>query len=241
MPRSPREGLCAYCGKRGAITRDHCPPKSVLLKPLPNDVITGPQCYACKTLYGDADEESAVYLSMFIQTDTANKLRHWNERALRMAAGNQRLTREVLSRLRKVPMTTPGGLYVEMGTRSWNRRRHDDFMIRITRGLYFAKYAPLRLNALTQFRVVVESQEPAAFNVVADVIQKASPGYFSIGKNQFQCFHVRDPVAPEDSIWIYGFHGGHATAVYTRALVIPGFATTQVGDACPIGSDHAGQ
>src|SRR5882724_7902373 len=42
-----KEEVCAVCGKRAMVTRDHVPPLAIFLKPLPSNMITVPTCRPC--------------------------------------------------------------------------------------------------------------------------------------------------------------------------------------------------
>ena len=47
---------CVYCGKDASETRDHVPPKCLLSKPYPDNLLTVPSCEACNAGSGKDEE-----------------------------------------------------------------------------------------------------------------------------------------------------------------------------------------
>jgi hypothetical protein len=48
--------LCVYCGTEEATTDDHIPPKLLLAKPYPENLLTVPACLKCNQSFQDDDE-----------------------------------------------------------------------------------------------------------------------------------------------------------------------------------------
>ena len=68
--RERRRRTCVYCANR-ATTRDHVPPRLLLEKPYPNNLITVPACNSCNNEFS-ADEE--YFLTILAHVATANSL-----------------------------------------------------------------------------------------------------------------------------------------------------------------------
>jgi hypothetical protein len=53
-------GICTYCGLEKALTRDHVPPKLLLAKPYPQNLLTVPSCLDCNGSFQEDDEYTRV-------------------------------------------------------------------------------------------------------------------------------------------------------------------------------------
>jgi hypothetical protein len=62
--------MCAICGVRLATTRDHVPPKAILVRPFPKNLITVPACVECNNGSAPMDSDFRVYLA-------AGRRRQW--------------------------------------------------------------------------------------------------------------------------------------------------------------------
>ena len=74
-------GICALCGNRRRITREHVPPKNLFLSPRPKDTITAPVCEPCNHGYHLDDEYFRVYVSCVAEPDTLLR-RLWKEKVV---------------------------------------------------------------------------------------------------------------------------------------------------------------
>ena len=63
MAKQKRFDLCALCGQRQIITREHVPPKNLFLPPRPRNTITVPVCEPCNHGYHLDDEYFRVYVA----------------------------------------------------------------------------------------------------------------------------------------------------------------------------------
>ncbi len=64
MGGKTRQGVCAYCGNQGNVTRDHVPPKTLFSKPPPIDMPTVPSCEQCNASFKKDDEYTQTVLAL---------------------------------------------------------------------------------------------------------------------------------------------------------------------------------
>lgn len=74
-------GICALCGKRRPITREHVPPKNLFLPPRPTNTITVPVCEPCNHGFHLDDEYFRVYVSCVAEPNTLLR-RLWKEKVV---------------------------------------------------------------------------------------------------------------------------------------------------------------
>ena len=59
--------LCVYCGRQAADTVDHIPPKLLLARPFPDNLLTVPACLKCNASFQKDDEYTRVVLSVDVR------------------------------------------------------------------------------------------------------------------------------------------------------------------------------
>jgi hypothetical protein len=59
--------LCVYCNRAPADTVDHIPPKLLLARPYPNNLLTVPSCSKCNSSFQKQDEYTRVIASVEIR------------------------------------------------------------------------------------------------------------------------------------------------------------------------------
>jgi hypothetical protein len=74
-------GICALCGNRRRISREHVPPKNLFLPPRPKNTITAPVCEPCNHGFHLDDEYFRVYISCVAEPDTLLR-RLWTEKVV---------------------------------------------------------------------------------------------------------------------------------------------------------------
>jgi hypothetical protein len=61
MAKKSKLGTCCICGKSGVkVTADHVPPKTIFLKPRPENTITVKACNKCNNGASDHDQNFSV-------------------------------------------------------------------------------------------------------------------------------------------------------------------------------------
>lgn len=116
MPKVPKIGPCALCGKARRVTREHVPPKNLFLPPRPGNTITVPVCELCNHGYHLDDEYFRVFVAALAEPRT-RLWRLWKERVVgssfaRSGGLKGRLNADhalLLGRHRQEPLRTPAG------------------------------------------------------------------------------------------------------------------------------------
>ncbi len=66
---------CIYCAGKAGETRDHVPPRSLLRKPYPPDLLTVPSCRECNAGFSkDEDYFRLIAVGIYCQTQKADEL-----------------------------------------------------------------------------------------------------------------------------------------------------------------------
>jgi hypothetical protein len=79
--KNKKLGICAVCGHRRHITREHVPPKNLFLPPRPKNTITAPVCERCNHGSHLDDEYFRVFVSCVSQPGTLLR-RLWTEKVV---------------------------------------------------------------------------------------------------------------------------------------------------------------
>jgi hypothetical protein len=201
--------VCVYCGAR-ATTRDHVPPRSVFVRPLPGDLITVPACHTCNGRASRLDERFRVMLSIRVGGPFSGTGPMWGDTIIRGIKRNRKLHKAILTSAKEVELRTPGGLY--LGKRHavpWDRESHDETIKRITRGLYFHHYGAA-LSPDTNVKAYWFRPNDRS---MAPVIRGLNNR--SIGGGQFRYAYGRAEELPEASVWFFLFHGAHLAGGFT--------------------------
>jgi hypothetical protein len=67
MTNPRRNGRCIYCGADKDLTVDHVPPKLLLMRPYPPNLITVPACQACNQSFQKDDEYTRAMLAIDVR------------------------------------------------------------------------------------------------------------------------------------------------------------------------------
>lgn len=130
---------CAYCGAP-ATTKDHIPPKSLLAKPYPDNLITVPSCATCNNGASKDDEYFRNTLLLRFETfhnGEVQKLLPTMHRALFNPA-YPGFRKTIEKTLEGVELRTPTGLFVaRTGSFKIEPDRLTRVVQRITKGLYY--------------------------------------------------------------------------------------------------------
>ncbi len=133
-------GECAYCGKLGALTKDHVPPQNLFPKPRPCNLITVPSCRECNDGFKLDDEYFRLAITAGIDPSLCP-----NNFALSIGAIHKLgdpnklgLAKRMLASFSKRAVPTPAGLYPgEVGVLEIDASRIQNVISRIVRGLFF--------------------------------------------------------------------------------------------------------
>ena len=133
-------GVCAYCGRKRKLTRDHIPPRNLFPEPRPGDLITVPSCRECNHSAGLDDEYFRMVVVMREDAGGHYGARQsWEKvrRSLRRPEA-QGLRASVLRSMHPVMLRSAGGLYLGkwMGI-TVDAERVNRVAARIVRGLFY--------------------------------------------------------------------------------------------------------
>ncbi len=217
--------LCAICGVRDGITKDHIPPRSIFVKPYPNNLITVPACPACNNGSNQYDEIFAAMLGLHVaRGEQQAQRRMFNERALKILGKNQRLARDTLKTARPVEIRTPSGVIVEQASAIlWDSRSHDEVITRIVRGLYYRHYGEI-LGA----RAVVK---PYWFRELGPKLRAVAAGLNTVTIGDVFTYHYgRTEKSPLCSAWLFEFYQGHWAGGFTTPVEASIGQVAEMGD-----------
>ncbi len=137
--RVEKKSICVLCGKNEATTKEHIPPKGIFLKPLPNNLITVPACNSCNNNSSEDDELFKMLLAISVGSSTESWKDLWKN-AMRtfQHRGKGKLRNLIRSRVAKVSVHTPAGLYLgEAPTIKFQAKEIKPVIKKITKGLFF--------------------------------------------------------------------------------------------------------
>lgn len=202
--------LCAICGIREAVTKDHVPPRGIFIKPRPNNLIKVPACFSCNNNASDLDEKFRVYLGLHVGGSGGQGEELFRKEALRTLKHNKKLRQKILRGMEPVNLTTPGGIFSERGYRFlWDSEAHDTIVERTIRGLYFHHYRQI-LGKQAYVKVQWLRGIPAE---MAEMVNGWS--IYSFGKGEVTYRYGRAEEYPLCSIWLFQFYGAHWASGYS--------------------------
>jgi hypothetical protein len=138
MSKSKKKGVCVLCGRRGELTRDHIPPKSIFPKDTPR--ITIFSCERCNQGSSKDDEFLRLLLTFPLGASDMPEVKPLIEPTLR-SFGKQEAAKyasSILGSVRSIEVTTPGGLFVGRHPALPIRRDRLECILRkIVRGLFY--------------------------------------------------------------------------------------------------------
>lgn len=135
-----KKGRCAYCGEHGEITRDHVIPRSLFLRPLPDDMVTVPACGDCNSRKARHDDFLRDLLTSDIQgAESPIAQRIFQEKVLSSnRQGKSLVARIALEEARATPIITKSGLYLgQCYVAQFDLGRAVEMFSFIVRGLYY--------------------------------------------------------------------------------------------------------
>ncbi|WP_144076868.1 HNH endonuclease [Salinicola socius] len=201
--------ICAICGERDGVTRDHVPPKAIFPKPRPENLVTVPACLECNNGASDDDDLFKVFLSMQAASNSEIARRLFQEKTARTLERNQVLLSAIMEESREVQVVINQG-WVETRTGVlWNSKAHDAVIERTMRGLYFhhsGSHVPKGSNLSVQWlRGIPEEIEVNldSFNTVV------------IGDDQVTYKYMINEDDSRYSLWLFDFYGAHWASGHT--------------------------
>ena len=159
-----RSRLCVYCGSE-ADTNDHAPPRCLLRRPLPSNLMTLPACRKCNS--GFSFDESVVKTTIALTSEHPELAaeRHPGGRVARALARDGRL-RSIIEGARR-----PDGNYELAGELLGS---FDRVMRKTVQGLFFGLYERLVPRDQVQLRLVSDQR----FLSVEEAVDQVRPPQF---------------------------------------------------------------
>jgi hypothetical protein len=131
--------LCIYCGVEKAATVDHIPPRLLLDKPYPADLLTVPACFRCNQSFQKDDEYTRTVVLMDLRVadvPTAKRKIPSLLRSFERPEG-QGFTQYLASQIEPGRLYGPDGRTIDKLRRDENRTNATG--LHILKGLYFAE------------------------------------------------------------------------------------------------------
>lgn len=217
MTEPKKSGTCAYCGREGAVTRDHIPPRSFFPKPRPSDLITVPCCVDCHEGWSEDDEYfRAAVLSSAALWQAPGTVEVWNVlvRSLQKPT-KQGFAKSFLSSIQDVEMETESGIY--LGTApvlKIQKERFDRVAQRIVRGLFFHEKG----YPVPQGYLVLNIPHQFGIDHVLEVLKDVRiPPLRLVGDGRFAYTFRCTDEDPDSGVWISFFYRNLPFVGFTRA------------------------
>lgn len=210
------ERSCVYCGKTACfLTAEHVFPKNLFPSPLPKTLITVPACEPCNKSY-ELDDE---YFRFFAVTPAYEKelgRQIWDQKVMGSTLKRSpKLRAELVKSLRKIPITSPGGLY--LGTRDAvlvEQKRIDRIFRKIARGLYRHHFGHrLRSDCPIDPKVNVNEAVLAASTLAEHLGPVIAVGDGSVARYRF----ADAPERPESSVWAVQLYLTAVSVIFVNA------------------------
>jgi len=199
---------CVYCGGTADTTRDHVPPRSLFLEPLPKQLITVPACSDCNGGFGELDTAFQEWLGFSLGVATSDRSRYWTEKLLPNVQNNQRRRREIVDRLQAIKVTDPiRQAPVEMYALPLEADIQERMIVRLVRGLWFKEFHEI-LPADVPIRQMLLPSEEGMEEFFRRCKWHHMDGQFSYGVGL-----VKE--RPWTSCWFFLFHGGNVSMAFT--------------------------
>lgn len=204
----PVKPLCVYCLAHEGTTADHVPPRVFFPEPRPQ-LLTVPSCPQCNNAFSKEDEEFASFLSLRVGIDSSvtEKLHQKNKRIL---GHNQRLKREIRSRIRPAWIEVGGIIVGRKPVIDWPGEAHDRMIRRIVRGLYF-HVMKRPLPAETPIHGSWSLEFPPELLELWNEFNGENVG--NEGQFRYRCAYASDK--PELSCWMFTFYDKHFATGHT--------------------------
>lgn len=204
--RAPAKA-CVYCGKPAGRTKDHVPPKSIFLDPLPRQLVTVPACESCNSGFSCLDTSFKEWLGFSIGVKNDQQKRYWNEKLLPTVRNNRRRHEEIISSIHQAGglsvRAAPVPLYQLMIDASIQER----MMARLVRGLWYREHKKIVPPDLPISQMLLSD-----FQGYESLLSRCRWKHFD---DQFSYGFGLVPEYEWTACWCFLFHGANATIVLT--------------------------
>lgn len=196
--------ICPYCCKPGTSSKDHIPPRVVLLtsenQKQKAQFITIKCCPECNSSFSELDTLFAQFVSIWLGVNNPPLQRLWNENVLPTIRGNRRRHAELIQNMQDINFRTPSGDQVRRTCIKLDADIPRRMCARLVRGLYFREFKrPLPID------VDIASDLYRDLEDYSEIISRLPKK--NIGR-QFTYWVVKLHASPCDTMWFFDFHGG---------------------------------
>ncbi|MBX7045797.1 MAG: HNH endonuclease [Ignavibacteria bacterium] len=188
---SKREDVCIYCLRKlkfKEITRDHIPPKCLIVKPYPNDLITVPSCSKCNMGFSKLDEyfktissfEHNIVEQKLFDDVVQSSMRNMKRRTI--------FTRDFINNIKIEDTYTPAGIYLgKYPTYYIEYKKVFPFIERVVKGLLY-NHKKILVNANIKFSIIdylnFKKYDSIIQEVFSNIINSHSSFKFQVKANQ---------------------------------------------------------
>ena len=199
---------CVYCGQAVDHTRDHVPPRSLFMEPLPQGLIAVPACAACNGGFSQLDTAFKEWLGFALGVSDADRNRYWNEKLLPTVRNNQKRRREIVDGLYPVRVRVPNQVApVELHALNIDADIQERMIIRLVRGLWFKEFRQILPAEVPISQMRLDSPKG-----MEEFTQRCKWRHL---ENQFSYGVGTDREHEWTSCWFFLFHGGNFSMAYT--------------------------
>lgn len=198
---SESRGQCIYCGGDKDITVDHVPPKLLLTRPYPENLITVPACFPCNQSFQKDDEYIRTMLSIDVRASKNTAAQSNLPAVLRsLQRPDAKAFVEYLARQTNLSAIldqygSPMGQLIELDNTRLNRAGQ-----RFVRALHFSEVGtPLPVEALVKVGAKMDLRPNDVDTITIALALKTLPDWRngSVGT----AFSYLGAIGPECSFW----------------------------------------
>lgn len=203
-------GACAYCERKGALTRDHVIPQCLFDGDIPKDLPIVHACHACNNVK-KSDSDTFLRDALVCDTDAyhhpvVQRIIHSQfERAVQR--NQSALVRYVAPRLRPVERFTPSSLFsgIEYSA-PLPQDKISNVLGTMTRGLH-RHYLHCAMPENVEFTVLRVQNVPDTLPIVQTAVRLGILTYMPVGDSTvFNCIYGVEPGDPSLSMWFLAFY-----------------------------------
>ena len=198
--------LCAYCGARDSITRDHVPPRNLYPKPASGVVVTVPCCLACQRMWEKDDEYLRAAVVTTVNVESVAQSQQSIDALFRSLERPQQrgFTLSLVKRAVEVDVQSESGILVgKVPVLEIDPGRIGRVLARIVRGLFFhetgARLAP-------NCEVTVKLRQFGLADLLAKIGDVTFPPFSHLGNGVFSYSYITLPESPLATFWLAAFY-----------------------------------
>ncbi|MDD2310263.1 MAG: hypothetical protein PHH91_11845 [Desulfuromonadaceae bacterium] len=213
MKRS-KIGTCCICGQTNVqVTTDHVPPKTIFVKPRPQNTITIRACNTCNNGSSAHDQSFSVFLSMqAIPSHEGAKLL-FNTKTIDTLNSNEKLRNRIIATAKPVYLATEQGVIYDNAMAILpDAKVYNSTLERTVRGLYYHHYKEI-LGDKAAVEINIFKQFPDELMQITPELNHNEIGH----KGEFIYKYRRIEESPMDSIWLLQFYN----SLYAAGWTIP--------------------